>query len=92
MPRFLIEVSHSHRKEACDYAMRAFSRTGSHFITNAEWGCLDNVHKAWMIIEVPTKEEAERIIPPDFRKDSQVVTLSKLNPSDMEGLEQAHDN
>jgi hypothetical protein len=38
MPRFLIEVIHENRKESCDQAVRAFLATGSHFMTNADWG------------------------------------------------------
>ena len=90
MPRFLIEVTHEDTLEACNYVKRAFYRTGSHFLTNAEFGCPDNVHKAWLIVDVEDKEAAERIVPPDFREKSQVITLEKMDPSKMDDLTEHH--
>ncbi len=92
MPRFLIEVTHEDNLEACNYVKRAFYRTGSHFLTNAEFGCHDDVHKAWLIVEVENKEAAERILPPDFREMSQVITLEKMDPKEMEEMIDDHKN
>ena len=92
MARFLIEVPHDDNKQACLYAKRAFYRTGSHFMTNADWGCQDDNHKAWLIVEVDTKEDAERILPPDFRETASIITLEKIGPDDMEELESEHGN
>ena len=92
MPRFMIEITHEDNIEACEYAKRAFYRTGSHFMTNAEFGCQDEVHKAWLIVEVDSKDDAERIIPPDFRNNAQIVTLEKMDPSDMEDMIEHHTN
>ena len=58
MTRFLIEVPHENKKETCDRAVRIFMETGSHFMTNAEWGCGDDVHKAWFIVDMDSKDEA----------------------------------
>lgn len=76
MPRFLIEVEHDASPEHCTKAVEVFLRTGSHFLRNAEWGCKDSVHKAWMIVEVDTRSEALNIVPPDFRGRSLVVQLN----------------
>jgi hypothetical protein len=58
MARFLIEVPHENSKEACNRAVRIFMETGFHFMTNADWGCSDDVHKAWFFVEVDSKEDA----------------------------------
>ena len=29
-----------------------FLKSGSHFLTKADWGCHDGVHKAWMVVDV----------------------------------------
>ena len=47
MSRYLIEVEHKADKWSCDQAIEAFLNTGSHFLTNADWGCMDGEHKAW---------------------------------------------
>ncbi|MBI3980762.1 hypothetical protein HY345_02070 [Candidatus Microgenomates bacterium] len=77
MSRYLIEVLHENKKEACENAVKVFQTTGSHFLTNAEWGCADDVHKAWIIVDLDSKEEALRIVPPSLRQNTKVITLHK---------------
>ena len=45
--RFLIEVPHDSDRKACTEAVRIFLRTGSHFLTHADWGCKDDDHREW---------------------------------------------
>ena len=78
MLRLLIEVTHENTKEACDRAIEVFKNTGSHFLTNADWGCKDDVHKAWIIVDMDSKEEALRIVPPSFRQQTKIITLYKF--------------
>jgi hypothetical protein len=47
MAKFLIEVPHEAEKRACLRAIQILLQTGSHYLTNAEFGCLDGVHKGW---------------------------------------------
>jgi hypothetical protein len=49
MARFLIEVTHEAEEKACALAIQLPYKTGSHYLTNAEWGCLDGEHKGWVI-------------------------------------------
>jgi len=79
MPRYLIEVVHENKKESCDQAVRAFLATGSHFMTNADWGCGDDIHKAWFIADLESKEEALRILPPLFRQNAKVIALKRFS-------------
>lgn len=83
MPRYLIEVPHEAKKEACDRAVKVFLETGSHFMTHADWGCSDGEHKAWFVLEVGDKEEARRILPPMFRLQAKIVELKKFTPADV---------
>jgi hypothetical protein len=79
MARFLIEVPHEANPVACRQAVRIFLETGSHFMTHADFGCADGEHKAWLTVEVDTKQEALRILPPAFRARARVVQLSKFS-------------
>ncbi len=79
MPRYLIEVSHENSKEACDRAVQAFLATGSHFMTHADWGCSDNEHKAWIIVEMDSKSEALNLVPPSFRANAKVIALENFS-------------
>jgi len=83
MKKFLIEVPHGSDKKACDHAIKIFLETGSHFLTNANWGCLDGEHKAWMMVEVESKEEAMYIIPPMFRHEANIIQLTTFTAKDM---------
>ncbi len=67
MARFLIEVPHEAEEVACARVVEIFLKTGSHFVTHTDWGCMDGEHKAWLIVEVDSKEDARRILPPAFR-------------------------
>ena len=84
MPRFLIEVPHEARKEACDRAVRVFLETGSHFMTNADWGCSDGEHKAWFVVDVDTREEAKQILPPSFRLQAKIIELTRFTLADLD--------
>ena len=90
MTRYLIEVPHENTKDACDQAIQAFRATGSHFMTNADWGCGDDEHKAWFIAELDSKEQAMSILPPLFRENTKIITLQRFNPTDAESRIEEH--
>jgi nicotinate-nucleotide pyrophosphorylase len=90
MARFLIEVAHDGTMEACLRAVDVFLRTGSHFLTHADWGCKDGEHKAWIMVEVDTRDEARNVIPPQFRAQAKIVQLNAFTPKDVEGMLQPH--
>ena len=80
MARFLIEVPHKAEKVACAQAIKVFMSTGSHFLTNADWGCMDGEHKAWIIVDdMESKEEVRSILPSAFRSQAKITKLSKFS-------------
>jgi len=90
MPRFLIEVPHSEKKEDCEMAIRAFLDSGSHFLTNADWGCLDDAHKAWLIIDADDRQQACNILPPAFRRQAVITMVNKFSLNDENMLVSHH--
>lgn len=90
MPRYLVEVPHEDSKAACDRAVGVFLQTGSHFLTHADWGCDDAVHKAWFIVEMENKDQALSIVPPLFRRDASVIALRRFTPEDIEEMRGQH--
>lgn len=90
MPRFLIEVPHEKSQQACQHAIDTFLRTGSHFLSRAEWGCKDDEHKAWLIVDVANKQEAQNIVPGDYRRIAKVTQLVTFTQSDMETTKRTH--
>ena len=91
MTKYLIEVPHEAKKEACEQAIRIFLNTGSHFLTNADWGCKDGVHKAWMILNIDGKEQARNILPPAFRRQAKIIKLIKFSTDNLEDNKRYHD-
>ena len=75
MTKYLIEVPHDAKKEACEKAGRIFLNTGSHFLTNADWGCKDGEHKAWFILDIDSKDQAQNILPPAFHQQAKIIEL-----------------
>jgi hypothetical protein len=92
MARFLIEVPHEAEKVECARAVQILLRTGSHFLTHAEWGCLDGEHKGWMILELQNKEEARSILPPAYRSQAKIVELNKFTMEEIEEILRHHED
>jgi hypothetical protein len=84
MSKFLIEVPHEATKEECAAAIQIFLKTGSHFLSQADWGCLDGAHKAWITVDADNKDEARGFLPPAYRSRATIVSLNRfaLDPSD----------
>ena len=90
MPRFLIEVPHEAERSACIRAVQVFLDTGSHFLTNADWGCLDGDHRAWIVLDAADKREARAIVPPGFREAATIVQLNRFTPDDLDQMRDSH--
>ncbi len=90
MNRFLIEVAHDGTPAACVRAAEILMRTGSHFLTHADYGCLDGEHKAWIVVEVESKEEARNVVPPDLRSAAKIVRLHTFTMAQLEELKRQH--
>jgi hypothetical protein len=92
MPRYLIEVPHSSDTLACTRVVHVFLTSGSHFLSNADWGCKDGVHKAWFIVDVDNKEEARAIVPAAFRSEAKIIGLTKFQLDQIESYLERHKN
>ena len=90
MPKFLIEVPHESDSVECARAVHVFLTTGSHFLTNAEWGCMDGVHSAWIMVDVAGKAEARAILPPAFRAEARIVGLNRFSMDQIEPILRRH--
>ena len=90
MARFLLEVSHESGVVACARANKILLETGSHFLTHADFGCNDGVHKAWIVVDVDSKEEARNMLPPAYRRQATVVGLSKFGIEELDELIRHH--
>jgi hypothetical protein len=85
MARFLIEVPHDASIAACARTVEVFLSTGSHFLTHADWGCRDGDHRAWIVLDVDSREEARKVIPPIFQAQAKIIQLNSFTMRDIEG-------
>jgi len=90
MEKYLIEVPHEEEMVACAKAVKLLLTTGSHFITNADWGCNDGVHKAWFTMESGSKEEARSILPVPYRSRAKIVKLNKFTLEEIDEILSHH--
>ena len=86
MSTFLIESPHT--AEECLSVMDATQKAKQ--LDKWEWGCMDGVHSAWMIVEVESKAEALGIVPPAFRQETRIVGLNRFSLPKIEAFLARH--
>ncbi|HEX4825382.1 MAG TPA: hypothetical protein VFV19_13850 [Candidatus Polarisedimenticolaceae bacterium] len=84
MARFLIEFPHEADGRACVTFVRLALKSGSHFLTQADWGCKDGVHSGWVVIDADSKEEAQLVLPPPFRAKAKIIALTTFTLADFD--------
>jgi hypothetical protein len=90
MPRFYIEVPHEADKTSCLKAIKVLMETGSHFLTNAEYGCMDGDHTARLIVDLDKKEDALMVIPRAYRDNCKVIRLTRFDPNKVDEALERH--
>jgi hypothetical protein len=90
MSRFLIEVPHEEEELACARIVKVFLASGSHFLANADWGCADGNHSAWMIVDVESKDDARNIVPPSMRHQARIIGLNDFTMAYIEDVISRH--
>ena len=78
MDRYIVISSHT--AEDCRMAVKHFREHHANFLTHFEWGCYDNDHTAYAIIDAESHEEAKLTVPPFFRNKTRVVKLVNFDP------------
>ncbi len=73
MDRYLIESPHTDQE--CVLILNDCLAAG--FLRNFEWGCDDDIHCGWAIIEAENHEQASLAVPPLMRKNAKIVKLVK---------------
>lgn len=91
MPKFLIEVPHETEVVSCLRAIRVLLESGSHFLTHADFGCQDGVHKAWIVVDADSKDEARNTLPPLYRRQATIVQLCKFGLEELPDLIRHHE-
>ena len=86
MNRYMIQADHDPEEAACARVVKMFLESGSHFVANAEWGCLDGEHSAWIIVEAEDKAHARMIVPPALRSQAHIAQLNRFTIQEMDAV------
>jgi len=70
--------------------VQVFLASGSHFLTHADWGCLDGDHRAWIIVDVDSRDEAKGLLPPAFRSQARIVALNQWSMEHIDEIMSRH--
>jgi hypothetical protein len=90
MAKFLIEVPHESEVVSCARAVKVLLESGSHFLTHADFGCHDGVHKAWIVVDMDSKDEARNVLPLVYRRQATIVELCKFGLNELDDLIKRH--
>lgn len=80
MDRYIVISAHT--SEDCRMAVKYFKEYHAGFLTHFEWGCKDNDHHAYAIIEAENHDRAKLTVPPLFRDKCKVVRLVTFYPKE----------
>ena len=80
MNRYVIESPHP--PEKCDQAIADLNAAG--YLHHFEWGCKDNEHTAWAIVEAESLEHARQLVPWYLRDLARIVRLVKFEVADQQ--------
>lgn len=78
MNRYIVISNHT--EADCRMAIKYFRAYHAGFLTHFEWGCYDDDHNAYAIIEADSHEQALMAVPPLFREKSKVIKLTHFKP------------
>ncbi|MCX6274627.1 MAG: hypothetical protein NTV09_05430 [Bacteroidetes bacterium] len=86
MDRYIIISEHT--AEDCRMVVKEFVHYHAGFLTNFEWGCYDNDHHAYTILEAENHAQALMAVPPALRNKARAIKLTHFKPR--EGKDTAH--
>jgi hypothetical protein len=86
MDRYLLISEHT--AEDCRVAVQHFIHYHAGFLTHFDWGCYDNDHHAYAVVEANSHEDAKLAVPPLFRDKTKAIKVVHFKPR--EGKDATH--
>ena len=88
MNRFMVISGHT--AADCRQAVKDFADFYAGYITHFEWGCKDNDHNAYAVIEAESHDEAKMSVPPLLREKARVIKLTYFHPAKIAEEDEIH--
>lgn len=78
MDRYIVISKHT--PDDCRLAVKHFMQHHANFLTHFEWGCYDDDHTAYTIIDAESHQAALMTVPPLFRDKAKAVKVVRFEP------------
>jgi len=78
MGKYLIEIKNGGDKTSCIRAIEAFLDSRSGLVESVDWGCIEEEHKAWLIIKTYSKQAALQVVPAAYRQNAKTTKLHRF--------------
>ena len=88
MARYLVELPHT--KEDCLEALDSVVAFSHSLMDRIDWGCGDDVHTGWLLIEAQDAEKACMMLPTNIRDRAKATQLVKFTPEQVMAFHEAH--
>lgn len=85
---FMIEIPHT--KEQCMQMLDEIKGQTPEMLNKMEWGCMDNNHIGYAVVEATNKDEALKMLPVQERKMAKITKLDKFSVQQIEDLHKEH--
>ena len=88
MARYLLECPHT--KEDCLEALDSVVALSHSLMDRFDWGCGDDVHPGWAVIEAKDAEAARMMLPTNIRNRASATLLTKFTPEQVMAFHASH--
>ena len=88
MARYLVELPHT--KEDCLEALDSVVAHSHALMDRIDWGCNDDVHTGWLVIEAQDEHTAKMMVPTNIRDRAHAVQLNKFSVDQVKSFHEAH--
>ena len=88
MARYLVELPHT--KEDCLEALDSVVAYSDSLMQRIDWGCGEDIHTGWLIIEAQDAHAAKMMVPTNIRDTAKAIQLVKFTPEQVKSFHEAH--
>lgn len=81
-----------HTPEECMKALDSVSAMGSNTLKMYDWGCKNNDHTGYFVINAKTEQEALANVPTDLRDRAKAMKLNKFSMDEIKAFHQQMDH
>ena len=86
--RFMVEIPHTNAQ--CMQMLDDIKEKTPDILHKIEWGCMDNNHTGFAVVEANKKEDVLKMLPEKERSKAKVTKLEKFSKKQIEDFHKEH--